>query len=186
MWLKKLIFLVFIIFGALSLFLAFKPQETYVKGVQTESKSEKNEAEASPSPSLKSGVVPTVTALPSPVSSATTQSPTPTPTPQPSAPVQSSYSVNVSVDNSNFIVNLTEESNQCDVLSKALEQGKISQLNMRYDSNYGTYAVYQINGIGKESSVWWVYKINGQSPSQGCSYIKANSGDNIEWNYTGS
>lgn len=83
-------------------------------------------------------------------------------------------------------VNLPQGSNQCDVLNKALEQGKITSLNMKYDSNYGSYAVYQINKIGNLSSVWWVYKVNGQSPSKGCSYISANSADNIEWEYVGS
>lgn len=85
-----------------------------------------------------------------------------------------------------FEVKISDSANQCDVLSNALQQGKIQSLNMRYDNSLGSNAVYQINGIGKENSVWWTYKVNGQSPSQGCSYIKASSGDNIEWKYIGS
>jgi len=83
-------------------------------------------------------------------------------------------------------MNITSGSNQCDVLSQALSQGKIQSLNMRYNNDMGTNAVYQINGLGKENVVWWVFKINGQSPSQGCSYIKVNNGDNILWEYLGN
>lgn len=104
-------------------------------------------------------------------------------TPAPAAKLSLELSVN---GGSGFSMEVEEGSNQCDILSQALQQGKISQLNMKYDSNLNTYAVYQINGIGKENNVWWTYKVNGQSPNQGCSHIKANSGDYIEWNYMGS
>jgi hypothetical protein len=57
---------------------------------------------------------------------------------------------------------------------------------MRYDNNLGTNAVYQINGIGKDNAVWWVYKVNGQSPNQGCNFIKVNDGDKAEWSYLGN
>jgi hypothetical protein len=57
---------------------------------------------------------------------------------------------------------------------------------MRYNADYGTNAVYQINGIGKENAVWWGFKVNGQSPTQGCSYIKVNNGDNVLWEYAGN
>jgi len=83
-------------------------------------------------------------------------------------------------------IDLPAGANQCDVLTQALSQGKIQSLNMRYNNDMGTNAVYQINGIGKENTVWWIFKINGQSPSQGCSYIKVNDGDNTEWNYLGN
>ncbi len=81
---------------------------------------------------------------------------------------------------------IPQDSNQCDVLTHALSQGKIQSLNMRFNNDLGTNAVYQINGIGKENTVWWTFKVNGQSPSQGCSYIKANNGDNIVWEYIGN
>lgn len=137
---------------------------------------------SSPSPIATSQPVQGATQEPSPVPTST---PTPTPTATPS--VVNNYQVNVSVTSGgSFSVTIPEGSNQCEVLSKALEQGKISSLNMRFESNFGSNAVYQINGLGKENSVWWGYKVNGQSPSQGCSYIKANSGDNIEWEYKGS
>lgn len=111
---------------------------------------------------------------------------TSTPTPAPTQNIQITQ-VNLTINGSSgFTVLINDGGNQCDVLSKALADGKISSLNMRYDSNYGTYAVYQINGIGKENSVWWTYTVNGQSPNQGCSYVKIKNNDNIEWKYIGS
>lgn len=117
-----------------------------------------------------------------------TTSPNSTPTQTPSSsPVPQTNQIKVSINgSSNFSVSVDDGANQCDVLNKALADGKISSLNMRYDSNYGTYAVCQINGIGKENSVWWTYTVNGQSPNQGCSYIKAKNGDLVEWKYIGS
>ncbi len=94
--------------------------------------------------------------------------------------------VSVSINGtSSFEVKVAVGSNQCDVLSKASQDGKIS-LNMRYDNSLGSNAVYQINGLGRDNSVWWTYTVNGQSPSQGCSFVKANNGDNVEWKYIGS
>ncbi len=94
--------------------------------------------------------------------------------------------VSVSINGtSGFEVKVSVGSNQCDVLSKAAQEGKIS-LNMRYDNNLGSNAVYQINGVGRDNSVWWTYTVNGQSPSQGCSFVKANNNDNVEWKYIGS
>ena len=119
---------------------------------------------------------------------------TPKPTPQPTAisnnsetviPQMNQVSVSIN-DLPEFNVLVSEETNQCDVLNKALSDGKISSLNLKYDPNFKTFAVYQINGIGKENSVWWTYKINGQSPNQGCSFIKAKKQDHVEWKYIGS
>lgn len=147
----------------------------------------------SPSPSLSPSPSPTSlpkTAIkPSPIPTPTsTPAPTPTPVPANSSSTEANKPrVQLSINGGGSLsVEVSDGNNQCDVLSKALEQGKISQLNMRYDSNYGSYAVYQINNLGSESTVRWVYKVNGQSPNLGCSYIKANSGDNIEWSYQGS
>lgn len=107
-------------------------------------------------------------------------------TPMPSPSMQT-YKINVSIVNSSsFVVAVPESASHCDVLTYALNDGKLSSLNMRYDSTMETYAVYQINGIGKENSVWWTYKVNGQSPNQGCSYIKANDNDSVIWEYIGS
>ncbi|MCL5969877.1 MAG: DUF4430 domain-containing protein [Patescibacteria group bacterium] len=126
---------------------------------------------------------PTIT--PSQTNNNTSSSPAPT-----NPPAQSTaktFEVFLSVPgSSNLSVILSEGSNQCDVLSKAKEQGKIQSLNMKYDSNYGSYGVYQINGIGKENAVWWVYSVNGTSPNEGCSKVKANPQDKIEWKYLGS
>lgn len=116
-----------------------------------------------------------------------TAQPTATTAPQPtSAPAVHTFQVSLKINGSSVgNVDMQEGNNQCDVLSRAKDQGKISSLLMKYDNNLGTNGVYQINGMGKDNVVWWVYKVNGQSPSQGCSYIKANSGDTVEWEYKG-
>jgi hypothetical protein len=79
-------------------------------------------------------------------------------------------------------VTLKSGSNHCQVLSQAYATGLISSLDMRYNSQYKTYGVYVIDGIGDPSSVWWVYKVNGQSPP-GCSYMKVHGGDSVNWQY---
>ncbi len=126
---------------------------------------------------------PVPTNVPAQAASATTAT-TPTNTP---APQEATRQVNLSINGSGVgSVTVNEGANHCDVLSKALEQGKISSLNMKFDENYGSYGVYQINGIGKDNAVWWVYKVNGASPSQGCSHVKVNNGETAEWEYKGS
>ncbi|HSA83472.1 MAG TPA: DUF4430 domain-containing protein, partial [Patescibacteria group bacterium] len=101
------------------------------------------------------------------------------------APEKKTFTVSLSVNGSGVgNVTLEEGANQCDVLTKALEQGKISQLLIRYVSSLGTNGVYQINGIGKDNAVWWVYTVNGTSPTQGCSFVSAQSGDTVAWEYT--
>lgn len=80
-------------------------------------------------------------------------------------------------------VTLKSGSNHCQVLSQAYAVGLISSLDMRYNSQYKTYGVYVIDGIGDPSSVWWVYKVNGQSPPYGCSYMKVHGGDSVNWQY---
>lgn len=116
-----------------------------------------------------------------------TAQPTATNVPQPTtAPAKQTFQVSLKINGSSVgNVDMEEGNNQCDVLSRAKDQGKISQLLMKYDNNLGTNGVYQINGIGKDNAVWWVYKVNGASPTQGCSHIKANSGDTVEWEYKG-
>ena len=124
--------------------------------------------------------IPTVTPVQAQNSAVSTPTVAPTSAPQ---GLQVSLIINGS---SVGTVDVSAGANQCDVLSSALSQGKIQSLNMRYDSDLGTNAVYQINGIGKDNAVWWVYKVNGQSPNQGCSFIKVNNGDNAEWSYLGN
>src|SRR3989344_2231405 len=67
--------------------------------------------------------------------------------PQPTtAPVQN-IQVALSINGSSVgQVTVANGQNQCDVLSNALSQGKISQLNMQWVNSLGTYGVYQING----------------------------------------
>ena len=121
--------------------------------------------------------------IPDPVFNAST--PTPTVSSSPSFNPQMNQ-INVSINNSaNFTISVTDGANQCEVLSKSLSEGKISSLNMKYDSRYNSYAVYQINGIGKETSVWWTFSVNGSNPPQGCSQVKANNNDNAVWTYIG-
>lgn len=143
------------------------PSPSPKQSQQTQSSTQNTQQHQSPSPSTAAG-----------------QSQQPTPTTNTS---NQTFQITLKVNGSTAgDVNVPSGSNQCDVLTKALDQGKISSLNMKYDNNYGSYAVYQINGIGNPSSVWWGYKVNGQSPSKGCSYISANSGEVIEWDYAGS
>jgi len=119
------------------------------------------------------------------VSAKAGSSDSPTSPPPTSAP--QGLKVSLSINGSSVgLIDVSKNANQCDVLSQALSQGKIQSLNMKYNNDMGTNAVYQINGIGKENAVWWVFKVNGQSPSQGCSYIKVNNGDNSEWSYIGN
>lgn len=90
-----------------------------------------------------------------------------------------------SASQSAMLVNLPLGSDHCEVLKKALEQGKISGLDMRYQERYQTNGVYVINGLGKTDSPWWVYKINGTDAPAGCSQIKVAAGDKILWEYIG-
>ena len=95
--------------------------------------------------------------------------------------------INVSVTgSSSFTETVPDGSNQCDILTHAQQDGKISQLLMKYDASLGSYGVYQINNLGKNNQVWWTYKVNDQSPPLGCNHIKANNGDSVEWIYVGS
>lgn len=183
--------LAFLILGLLPAGNKEDPSNAQIAGSQTEKT-------PTPAPEVNiSSPIPTVPPLktssptpavntPLPISSSVVSTPSPTSIPN-QTPGPQKNQINVSINGqTSFTVVVDEGSNQCDVLSKALEQGRISSLNMQYNSPLGSYAVYQINGIGKENSVWWTYKVNGVSPSQGCSYIKANNGDNVEWQYIGS
>lgn len=154
-----------------------------IKGAKIAS-AKKTEPTSTPTPTQQSKIGPTnfPSATPTPTikTGQSLVNPTNTPAPQPTQ-------VNLSINGSSVgQVSVTQGANQCDVLNSALSQGKIQSLNMRYENSFGTYGIYQINGVGKENSVWWTYTVNGQSPSQGCSYIKAASGDNVEWKYIGS
>lgn len=80
-------------------------------------------------------------------------------------------------------VSVPPGSNQCDVLAKALEQGVIQSLNMRWDADKQTYGVYQINDVGNPEKVTWVYEVNDTSPFKGCSHIAANANDIIHWKH---
>ena len=80
-------------------------------------------------------------------------------------------------------VRLSAGSTQCVVLSQALSDGLIANLDMRYSSQYGTEGVYVINGMGDPNSVWWTYTVNGHAPPYGCAYVTAHDGDSVNWQY---
>jgi hypothetical protein len=102
----------------------------------------------------------------------------------PAAAPASNVSLSLSVNNqAKGTVRLAAGSTQCDVLSQALAEGLISSLDMRYSSQYGTEAVYVINGIGDPGTVWWTYTVNGAAPPYGCGYVTAHSGDSVNWQY---
>lgn len=154
------------------------PSQATVQGTTAPEETKSLSAVSTPVPSINNSL-PTNSPI---VSTSTSVTSTPA-----STPVNQQIQVNLSINGGgSFSVNVDQGNNQCDVLKKALEEGKINSLNMQYNIIYNSYAVYQINGIGKENSVWWVYTVNEISPTQGCSYIKANNGDNIEWKYIGS
>lgn len=94
--------------------------------------------------------------------------------------VQVSLSVNGAYKGA---VSLSSGSTQCDVLAQALKSGVISSLDMRYSSQYGTYGVYVIDGLGDSASIWWTYTVNGHSPAFGCSGTTVHSGDSTNWQY---
>ena len=80
-------------------------------------------------------------------------------------------------------LNLSSGSNQCQVLSKALASGIIASLDMRYYAQYGSQAVYMIDGVGDSNSVWWTYTVNGRSPPLGCSQVQVGNNDDVNWQY---
>jgi hypothetical protein len=143
---------------------------------------------ASPTHSASSGQA-TATSVPQQAASTATTTPTHSASSgqaQQSQTVET-FQVHLSINGSSVgDVTMQKDQNQCDVLTRAKEQGKISQLLMKYDNSLGTNGVYQINGTGKENAVWWTYTVNGIFPGQGCSYVKANSGDTVVWEYQGN
>lgn len=103
-----------------------------------------------------------------------------------STPQVQKFSVSVSIDGGgSFSLEIDNGKNQCDVLSRALSEGKISSLNMQYNSAFGSNAVYQINGLGQEGQVWWTYSVNDKKPPLGCSHVTVNGNDNVRWTYIG-
>lgn len=116
-----------------------------------------------------------------PIPAITTPSPGATPT-----PVVQQITLEMSIDGgSSFSLNLEQGKNHCDALNQALSEGKISSLNMQYNSSFGSFGVYQINGLGKEGQVWWVYEVNDKSPPFGCSQVQVKDGDKVKWKYIG-
>lgn len=128
---------------------------------------------------------PKQTATPDPEPTSNQPTPTPESTPQ-ATPASQKVTVNITINGGEqFSLELNSENNHCDALSEALNKGKISSLKMEYNSALGSYGVYEINGLGQDGQVWWVYEVNGKSPPFGCSQVKVKDGDQIKWNYIG-
>lgn len=194
---NKIFFLILIVLGILSAVVAIQPESKNIKSYK-ENRSKIGQVIASVSPTPRATLIlkhnliktshnsplpsPTVQPTPSSVSNLKESSPQPT-----STPTSIGNQINVYINNGpSFTVSVNNGANQCDVLTKALQDGKISSLNMKYNNTYKTYGVYQINGIGKEDQIWWTYSVNGKNPPLGCSLVKANNNDNVVWIYTGS
>lgn len=128
---------------------------------------------------------PKQTATPNPESTSNQPTPTPEFTPQ-TTPASQKVTASITINSGEqFSLELDSDNNHCDVLSEALNKGKISSLKMEYNSALGSFGVYEINGLGQNGQVWWVYEVNGKSPPFGCSQVKVKDGDQIKWNYIG-
>ena len=61
------------------------------------------------------------------------------------------------------------------------------QIEYAYTPVYGTYYIEGIHNLYEKdcgSMSGWVFLVNGQSASMGCSEIEVADGDTIEWTYT--
>lgn len=110
---------------------------------------------------------------------------TPVPTTAPSPAIQKIH-VTVSIDGgAPFSLAIEQGKNHCEVLSQALQEGQLRSLNMQYNSAFSSYAVYEINGLGREGQVWWTYLVNDKSPPMGCSHSIVENNDRVQWQYVG-
>ena len=101
-----------------------------------------------------------------------------------SKPPQQDIQVTLYINNVNKgQIQLDSGMSHCQVLSQALQQGAIQNLDMRYSEQYNTMAVYVINGLGEANEIWWAYRVNGKPPPFGCSKIIAQNGDQVVWSY---
>lgn len=189
----KILAIVFFLLAGATLYNSNKKKQIQpVKLIQPFDSFEKTQDKsAQGKPTQPTKISPTIFFTPTTIPTQAVVQPTNTPAPQPTSvpPTSAPQNLKISLSIAGSSVgtfDIPQGSNQCDVLTQALSQGKIQSLNMRYNADYGTNAVYQINGIGKENAVWWGFKVNGQSPTQGCSFIKVNDGDNVLWEYIGN
>lgn len=110
-------------------------------------------------------------------STAAPQASEPKAAPQPN-PSQNTITVSLEINNTAVgEVAVPPDSNQCEVLSKARDQGVIQNVSMQWYAQYNSYFVTKINGVTGS----WTYKVNGLSPPVGCSNTKAQSGDTVHW-----
>lgn len=189
---NKIIFLILVALGFLFSFFALKTENIKTQNIKISESPTPIPSQmlikpsSTPTPKVYK-LEPLVTPIPTPKPTPSSMSiVTPDPIQQTPTPVIHTNKIEVSINSStNFTVSLQDGSNQCDVLSESLKMGKISSLNMRYDENYKTYAVYKIDGLGKENSLWWTYSVNGKNPPLGCSLVKAGDRDKVVWIYIG-
>jgi hypothetical protein len=123
--------------------------------------------------------------IPSNTPAPTTAAPTSEPTKQPTAsPARIHVKVAIT-GSSEFSMDLPEGLNHCDVLTHALQQGKISNLIMKYNDSFKSNGVYKINDKGNENQIMWVYEINSKRVPLGCSHMIVHDADIISWIYLG-
>lgn len=197
---KKLIIFSLVGVGILLAILALKPEtqadiqpiqvaeKVASKSTQISQENIKIDSQNVKKPISKSeDIQPKLQASTAPIIQNISNSPTPIPTSVPNNITEiNNETVTLKINDDSMEVIINGSSNPCEVLKTSLSQGKIASLNVKHDDNFKTDAVYQINGIGHPSQLWWTFKVNGISPAKGCSFISVNPGDVIEWRYVGS
>ncbi|AEI40506.1 DUF4430 domain-containing protein [Paenibacillus mucilaginosus] len=105
------------------------------------------------------------------------------------APAPAALTIRITGDGAREILKETSVSFQdgATVLEVLKQAAKANKLQMEYQGK-GAYAYVQgIDNLyefdhGPKSG--WVYKVNGQAPSEGAGAYKLQAGDRIEWFYT--
>lgn len=83
-------------------------------------------------------------------------------------------------------VEITEGDTAFDVLKKVCAANSI-QLEYTYSAGFGTYYVEGINQLYEKDcggKSGWLYRVNGEFPSEGCSSYELHDGDTVEFLYT--
>ena len=186
--------LLFVSFSSLALALYIKPISPSLKNKHQSETTDKPSKSLQPKLNHNLDSTPAETATQNPLSSpspvnnpdSTIPSPSPSPILTPSLNPEVNQ-ITVSINNSpSFEVQVSPEADHCQVLTQALETGKITSLTMEYNETYKSYAVYQINDIGHPNQVFWTYQVNNNNPPLGCSHIKTENNDVVVWTYIGS
>jgi hypothetical protein len=155
-----------------------------IKGASTPSSDDSPSipAQSETTPTSQPGAKPTTPTTKASNQSATAPAQSSVASPPASSPAMVTVSLSVNGEPKGGVT-LASSSNQCQVLSSAFSSGVLSNLDIRYNTQYKTYAVYVINGIGDSNAVWWTYTVNGKSPPYGCSGTAVHGGDTVNWQY---